>query len=258
VAQSVTGLYALLNDEGQPRPTGAPMADLISGVVTAAGILAELVGRFRTGAGSRVETSMFESVSALTIDSMTQLFETGVPPSMPSRHPQAQLFCVRTSSGQYLTVHLSSSDKFWRRFAEVIGHPELIADPRFADYAARVANYPQLIEVASAAFATRDAASWEAALLAADLPFAPVLGLDEVVAHPQTQWLQLLQDAPDAATTLVRAPWRLNGERPARGAKVPEVGEHTRELALEILPPDDVEVLISKGVLFVPAPPPAP
>ena len=57
------------------------MADLISGVVTAAGILAELVGRFRTGAGSRVETSMFESVSALTIDSMTQLFETGVPPS---------------------------------------------------------------------------------------------------------------------------------------------------------------------------------
>jgi formyl-CoA transferase len=112
--------------------------------------------------------------------------------------------------------------------------------------------------VASAAFATRDAASWEAALLAADLPFAPVLGLDEVVAHPQTQWLQLLQDAPDAATTLVRAPWRLNGERPARGAKVPEVGEHTRELALEILPPDDVEVLISKGVLFVPAPPPAP
>ena len=82
--------------------------------------------------------------------------------------------------------------------------------------------------------------------------------LDEVVAHPQTQWLQLLQDAPDAATTLVRAPWRLNGERPARGAKVPEVGEHTRELALEILPPDDVEVLISKGVLFVPAPPPAP
>jgi crotonobetainyl-CoA:carnitine CoA-transferase CaiB-like acyl-CoA transferase len=258
VAQSVTGLYALLNDEGQPRPTGAPVADLISGVVTAAGILAELVGRFRTGAGSRVETSMFESVSALTIDSMTQLFETGVPPSRPSRHPQAQLFCVRTSSGQYLTVHLSSSDKFWRRFAEVIGHPELIADPRFADYAARVANYPQLIEVASAAFATRDAASWEAALLAADLPFAPVLGLDEVVAHPQTQWLQLLQDAPDTATTLVRAPWRLNGERPARGAVVPEVGAHTRELALEILPPDDVEVLISKGVLFVPAPPPAP
>jgi crotonobetainyl-CoA:carnitine CoA-transferase CaiB-like acyl-CoA transferase len=256
VAQSVTGLYSLLNDAGEPRPTGAPMADLISGIVTAAGILAELVGRFRTGAGARVETSMFESVSALTIDSMTQLFETGVSPTRPSRHPQAQLFCVRTASGQFLTIHLSSSEKFWRRFAEVIGHPELVTDPRFADYPARVANYPQLTEVASAVFATRDAATWEAALLAADLPFAPVLRLDEVAAHPQTQGLQLLQDAPGTATTLVRAPWRLDGERPARGAVVPEVGEHTRELALEILPPDEVEVLVSKGVLYVPAPAP--
>jgi hypothetical protein len=53
------------------------------------------------------------------------------------------------------------------------------------------------------------------------------------------------------------ATWRLNGERPARGAEVPEIGEHTASRPGD-LPPDYVEVPISKGVLFVPAPPPAP
>ena len=43
-----------------PKPETT--TDLMSGLVSAAGILAELVGRFRTGASSRVETSMCESV----------------------------------------------------------------------------------------------------------------------------------------------------------------------------------------------------
>jgi formyl-CoA transferase len=178
VAQSISGLYSLLNDEDEPRPTGAPLADMASGLVTAAGILAALVGQASTGRGSLVETSLMESVSAITADSMTQMFDTGIPSTRRSRHPQAQLFCVRTASGDFMTVHTSSSQKFWQRLTEIIERPELTDDPRYMTYDDRVANYRELCDIMAEAFVTRPLSEWQEVLTAADVPFAPVLRLD--------------------------------------------------------------------------------
>lgn len=249
IGQAFGGLYSLLGPGGSAQLSGTIFADLITGLCTTTGVLAALVGRASAGSGQLVTTSIMEAVSTLTADAMTQYFETGVNPSRESRHPQAQNFCLKTASEESVAVHLSSSQKFWRQLCRAIGRAELIEDPRFADYREREANYFELVPIVEAAFVTRPAHEWHKILTEYDVPFAPVLTMSGYAAHPQVEWLELLED-DQSGIRLLRPPWRFDGVRPDRGGVAPRVGQHTREIAAEVCPPDEIEDLLAAGILY--------
>lgn len=248
IGQAFGGLYSLLGEPGHAQLSGTILADVVTGLTSAAGILAALVGRGRTGAGTRVDTSLFEAVSILTTDALSQYFDTGTDPSRTTRHPQAQNFCVATASGEYIAVHLSSSEKFWRNLCAAMDRVDLAEDPRFTPYRHREANYFELVPIVEAEFARRSLADWEERLTTYDVPFAPVLTMATYVEHPQTKWLELFEPGPHG-TSLLRPPWRFDGARPDRGRPTPRIGEHTREIAGEVYDADRVEKLITTGVL---------
>lgn len=249
IGQSFGGLYSLLSDAGSAQLSGAIFADLVTGLSTATGVLAALVGRASTGAGQHVETSIIEAVSTLTIDSMTQYFDTGGDPSRESRHPQAQNFCLPTASGEYLAVHLSSSQKFWHNFCQAMDRLDLVGDPRFGTYEQREAHYFELVPIAETEFARRPAGEWEKLLTACDVPWAPVLTMSGLRSHPQTGWLGLMEPERDGLS-LVRPPWRFGGARPGRPGQAPRVGEHSRQIAAEVYDSARIEELIAAGILF--------
>lgn len=250
IGQAFGGLYSMMGDAGKPQLAGAIFADLVTGLTTATGILAGLVGR-RAGGGHHVQTSIMEAVSTLTIDAYTQFFDDGhVSPSRESRHPQAQNFCLLTASGDYIAVHLSSSQKFWRGLAAAIDRPELIADRRFETYQSRTMNYSDLALIVEAEFSKRAFDDWVEILARHDVPFAPVHSMESWSQDPQVNWLQLVEPEKDGVS-LVRPPWRFGGLRPVREAPAPRVGEHTVELAREVCESSRVQELIDRGVLFV-------
>jgi crotonobetainyl-CoA:carnitine CoA-transferase CaiB-like acyl-CoA transferase len=249
IAQSFGGLYTLLADEGAPQLTGAIFADLITGLSTATGILAALVSRETLRAGHHVQTSLVEAVSAITVDSMTQYYaEDHHNPSRQSRHPFAQNYCARTASGEFIAMHCSSSQKFWRNLATAVGRPELADDERFATYASRRAHYHELVPIIEREVATRPYSEWERVFTELDVPFAPVQTMDEFVHHPQIEWLELLEPER-GGLSLLRAPWRFDGSRPDRPAGAPRVGEHTREVVGEVYAAGRIDELLSDGVL---------
>jgi crotonobetainyl-CoA:carnitine CoA-transferase CaiB-like acyl-CoA transferase len=130
IGQAVGGLYSILSNSGQAQLAGTCLADLITGLTNAAGVLAALVGRARTGEGQYVETSLMEAVSTVTIDALTQYYEDEkLDPSRQSRHPQAQNFVLKTATGEDIAIHLSSSQKFWHAMTEAMERPELAQDP---------------------------------------------------------------------------------------------------------------------------------
>ncbi len=108
----------MMGDAGEPQLSGTCIADLITGFVGATGVLAALVARSKTGSAPRIETSMLEAVSALTVDALTQMYDDGADPHRQSRHPQAQNFCLHTGSEGVIAIHLSSSQKFWRSLTD--------------------------------------------------------------------------------------------------------------------------------------------
>ncbi|MEJ2890312.1 CaiB/BaiF CoA transferase family protein [Actinomycetospora aeridis] len=248
IGQAYGGIYSLLGEPGQAQLSGTIFADVITGLTSAAGILAALVGRGATGAGVRVDTSLYEAVSVLTTDALSQYVDTGADPSRTTRHPQAQNFCAPTASGENIAVHLSSSEKFWRNLCAAMERPELIEDPRFTPYRHREANYFELVPIVEAEFARRSLDEWEERLTRFDVPFAPVQTMASYVAHPQTEWLELFEPGSNG-TTLLRPPWRFDGARPDRGRPTPRIGQHTREIAGEVYDDEQVEKLIATGVL---------
>lgn len=250
IGQAFGGAYSLLGDAGHPQLSGIIVADLITGISTAAGILAALVGRATTGEGQHVQTSIMEAMSTLTVDAFTQYFENGHQnPSRESRHPQAQNFCLLTKTGDSVAVHLSSSQKFWQGLVASIDRPELLDDPRFTTYNDRVAHYFELVKIVEPVFAERTLEEWETILDRNDVPFAPVLTMGSFSQHPQTQWLELIEPERNGVS-LVRPPWRFGGERPDRGNNAPRVGADSRAVATEFLGAERVEELLATGVLF--------
>lgn len=251
IGQSMGGMYSIMNDEGSPRLTGTCVGDLITAITSCMGILAALVGRGQNpeGRGLVTETSLLEAMSTITIDAMTQYFEDGKSPSRQSRHPQAQNFCLKTASGESITIHLSSSQKFWSNFVHTMARPDLLEDPRFKTFVERERNYFILREIVEETFLQQSVDVWEERLIANDVPFAPVLTMETLASHPQNQFLGLHR--PDGeGRTLVQPPWRFAGERPDRDTHVAEVGEDSRAVALEVMPADQVEALIASGVLL--------
>jgi len=251
MGQSMGGIYSIMNDAGNRRLTGTCIADLITGVNSAMGILAALLGRERDvkRQGMHVETSIIEAMSTLTIDALTQAFEIDDDPVRNTRHPHAQNFCLETADGRAITMHLSVSQKFWRALARVIEREDLIDDPRFRTYDDRRVpkHYEELVRIMAAAFIQRPRAEWEHILSDADVPFAPVLTMHEVAEHEQTKWLNLhgpkVGDLP-----MIRPPWRFDGERPTRSDHPAHVGEHTREILKEIYNEQEIDELLSGRV----------
>jgi crotonobetainyl-CoA:carnitine CoA-transferase CaiB-like acyl-CoA transferase len=254
IGQSIGGIYSIMSDADHRRLTGTCMADLITGIGSAMGILAALLGRERSAdrKGVLLETSLHEAVSMITVDAMTQAFEMGIDPERSSRHPQAQNFCLDCADGGGITMHLSLSQKFWRNLAGVIGRPELADDPRFRTYNDRRMHYQELVAIMQDAFRTKPRAEWERRLTEGDVPFAPVLTMHEVAEHEQTKWLGLIGPTVEGIP-MVRPPWRFDGARPERSELRARVGQHTREVLREICSDQDIDGLIAAGDVAVAA-----
>jgi crotonobetainyl-CoA:carnitine CoA-transferase CaiB-like acyl-CoA transferase len=251
IGQAYGALMSVLSNAGSAQLSGAALADLITGFAAVTGILASLIAREYTGKPQYVETSLMEAVSVLTIDAMTQYFDSGhQEPTRQSRHPQAQNFVVKTAAGDDLVMHLSSSSKFWLSFLDVIERVDLADDPRFTTYPDRCQNYFELADIVVPEFLRKTSDEWVALLAKHDVPYAPVATMSEYIHNPQVEWLELVEPEENGLS-LLRPPWSFEGRRPRRNSHVAAVGEHSREIALEVYEKEAVERLITDGTLFV-------
>lgn len=248
IGQAISGNYSLMNDRDQAQMLGGAISDLISAVAATMGILAALVKRANGADGAVVKTSLMEAMSLVTVDAITSFYEKGVTPVRTSRHPQAQSYCLPTADRGAVVIHMSVTQKFWENLCVAMEQPQLAADPRFATYRDRLDNYFELEPILKGLFLTRTRAEWERRLLEADVPYAPVLSVEEVVAHPQTEWLELMEPERNGLA-LVRPPFRFDDIRPGRSLDAPMPGEHSDQIAAEVLSPVEVETLRANGVL---------
>jgi crotonobetainyl-CoA:carnitine CoA-transferase CaiB-like acyl-CoA transferase len=251
IGLSMSGFLSLMSNKDNFQLAGTCIGDLTSALVNVIGITSSLVGRDRNPKreGFEVKTSLLEAMTTMTIDAITQMFETGERPHRESRHPSAQSFCLRTSDGHAIAVHMSSPQKFWLAFLKAMGRMDLAEDPRFLNYNDRRTHYFALRPLVEAEFVKHDFVYWERRLVEADVPYAPVVSVDELPTNEQMQWLDMFEPERNGQR-LVRAPWRINGERAGQPRGAPEIGENTREIALEVLALAEVDRLIARGVLL--------
>ncbi len=218
-------------DGGDPTPIGAAIADHISSQHLAAGVLAALLARERTGEGQRVEVSLLGGEVWAQATEITAYLMTGEVPGRPNfSHPLvAGIYGIFPTSDGWVAV-IGVTPPYKQAFFEAVGRPDLLE--RYGGIApldddAKKAVFAEL----GAAFRRRTTAEWCKVLEAIDIRYAPVQGYAEVAADPQVWANGYLVQADDGPA--VGLPVRFSATPGAVGAPAPELGQHTEEVLLE-------------------------
>ena len=146
------------------------------------------------------------------------------------------------------------TDEQWQRAAGVLGHPEWAQDARFATLADRKANEEALDALIGDWAAQQDGEAALEALQAAEVPAGLVLRASEVLADPHlaARAYYVYPDHAEAGPRAYDGAGFLLSKTPneVRGS-APLLGEHTFEVATEVLgmDPDEVAQLIVGEVL---------
>jgi crotonobetainyl-CoA:carnitine CoA-transferase CaiB-like acyl-CoA transferase len=184
ILQGEAGIMSLTGSgPGDPQRVGVPIADLLSGMNGAFGVLAALVERGETGRGQIVRTSLLASLIGVHAFQGTRATVAGeVPQAQGNHHPSIApygLFSCRDGSVQ-ISV---GNEKLWASFAAAFGLDPTA--PGFASNADRVRNRTGVIAAVEHAFAEYDAAALLQKLNDAGIPAGKVRSLDEVYAWEQ-------------------------------------------------------------------------
>jgi crotonobetainyl-CoA:carnitine CoA-transferase CaiB-like acyl-CoA transferase len=228
VAQALSGFLSVVVDPANPQFLGPALADAITGIYAAYGVLGALVRQARSGEGALVEVSMLEAMTHFAVEPFAAFFALGVIPRSSDRPRLAQAYILKTADGKLLAIHLSSLEKFWTGLLAALDDAEFARDRRFNTRQARIDNYEALRSELMARFSKRSLTYWHERLREQDVPYAPINAIDDVIKDPQVEHLDLIVPVEGAhgGTRSVRPPVQFAGERARCVYGAPLLDEH--------------------------------
>ncbi len=200
VSESMGGLrYVTGYPDRPPVRVGVSLGDTLAAQQAAFGALLALRVAERTGQGQVVDVAITEAVFAVTEGMLTEYAHNGVVRERSGNKllRAAPSNVYRTGDGKWIAIG-GNGENVFRRFAAAMGMPELVADPRFADNRARVANHDALDTIIGRWTEAHTLADIQRALDAAGVPAGPVMSIADIAADPQFQARGMVARAPDA------------------------------------------------------------
>jgi crotonobetainyl-CoA:carnitine CoA-transferase CaiB-like acyl-CoA transferase len=236
--QAFGGLMSVTGEpEQQPVRVGTSIIDMASGMWSVIGVLAALFQRGGGGAGASIDTSLYETALGWMCYHAANYQASG---ELPKRQGSGAAMIVPYrgyASKDGFIVIAAGNDKLFASLASLLGHPEWIDDARFRTNPDRVANQDVLYRRIEELVAQRTSKEWQEILDAAGVPNAPMQTIAEVLAHPQTKALAMLQPSPDGAIELLGLPISFDGVRPPFRRSPPALGAHTTDIMEEAAAP---------------------
>lgn len=251
--QSAAGIASLSELVlGEPRYLPTVVCDKTTAITVVYAVLAALFHRERSGEGQEIEVPMFETmvsfVMAEHLWGMT--FEPPAGPSGYVRLLSEHRRPYRTLDG-YVAI-LPYMNAHWDTFCEVVGRPDLRADPRFRTMGDRTRNIDATYAETAAIMATRTTQEWLDLFEPTSVPVNRVNSLQDLATDPHltaTGFWKEFEHPTEGRLRGTAFPVNFfstpaeEGRRPA-----PRFGEHTRELLAEAgLDAAAIEALLASG-----------
>ncbi len=238
IIQGAGGLMSITGLPGQgPVRAGIAVSDMAAGHQLAIGILLALRDRDRTGLGQWVKVSLLEAmITFLDFQAVRWTIDGQVPPQEGNHHPTGRPMGTYQAADGALNI-AAPGGRLWTRLCELLGEPDLSADPRFATSAARFEHRLVLDELLDERFGRRRRDEWIALLDAAGIPCGPVNAMDEVFADPQVQHLAMLSRIPHAHrgdVDVLRNPITMSRSRPVVPTASPVPGRPAADIFDEL------------------------
>jgi crotonobetainyl-CoA:carnitine CoA-transferase CaiB-like acyl-CoA transferase len=233
-------------DDG-PMKSGINHGDPITGSHAAGVVLAALRYRRRTGRGMFIDVSQQESAVALIGGEVLAYQMTG---REPERRGNRSLFFAPhntypcTGEDRWVTI-TAANDEQWRKLAEIIGGPELAADPRFATVAGRRQRQDELDTLIGEWTATREAYQIAEQLQQARVPASPVLRGPDLLADPHYKARGTFVEVSHPQVGPKHYPgiaWKMSATPGQTRWPAPTLGQHNYQIYNELLRMTEQEI----------------
>ena len=246
ILQGLTGWMSLTGEpDDPPMKTGLSLVDYSGGFVAALSLVAGVHAARRDGKGMDCDLSLFDVGLSLLAYLATWHLNGGYMPARTahSAHPSLVPFQNFETADGWIVVGCAK-EKFWQRLTEVVGRPDLAADDRFRDFAARRAHAGQLLPLLTSIFRTASSAHWLAKLSEAGIPSGPIRGVEEAIAEPHAAARGMFIETEHERFGTVKhiATAARVGERPTHYRRAPRRNENAREILKGLLRYDDERI----------------
>ena len=187
IAHAVGGLSNLAGMPGETpvTPGSTSLADYMSGLYGAVGVLLALRHRDRTGRGQYIDIGLYEAVFRM-LDEMAPVYGrtgkvrdregAGTANACPHGHFQ-------TRDDRWVAI-ACTTDKMFGRLAEAMGQPELASAGRYGQQARRLANRDEVDRLASRWVGSMSLAEVMEICLAHEVPCGPLNTIADIFADP--------------------------------------------------------------------------
>jgi crotonobetainyl-CoA:carnitine CoA-transferase CaiB-like acyl-CoA transferase len=239
LAQAASGLMAKTGmPEDPPIPAGAFIADHSGGLSLAAGILAALFARERSGQGQRVDASIYGTLIAMQSLEINYTSISGLESSRAGRGHQfmrgGMYSAFRTRDG-YIAI-AGVHDKRWHAFCQIMGIEHLENDPEISANVVRNFKGFRIQAILDEIFPRKTSREWLEEFVKADILATEVANYRQLLDSEQAKVNGYLRhmDHPEAGSIMVTGcPVSTGGETDLEAAPPPELGQHTEEILIE-------------------------
>ena len=259
IGQAYAGVTSLSGEaDGPPYPPMLAIGDVSTGVHGLAAIACALFYRDRTGEGQFIDVSLLDSYFHYHDWSVQTVSASGgaqKPVRSGQHYPSLCPAGMFKAHNGWIFI-MAWLDHHWMKLCEIMGRPELGKDPRFIDNATRLKNRPEIIKIVEAWLARlpNSEAAVEA-LRAARIPSAPVLTVEQAMAHPhliERRTVRTIHDRLMGDLQVPGFPLRFSNFPAELELEAPLLGEHNARVLSDYLgyAPGEIDRLTRGGVLF--------
>ena len=222
----VTGM-----DLSGPTRVGISICDISTGQAAYAAILQALLLREKTGQGSHIQISLFDTIAEyLNVPYLGRRYSGREPKRSGLAHPSIAPYGVFSASDGDVLIAIQN-EREWKSFCDhVLANPGLAGDPRFDRNTARVENRIELDRNVQAAVARRTVDGLCRLLDKVRIAYGRISTMADLMAHRSATTTPV--QTPAGPVELLAPPVVFNGHRPVLG-RVPALGEHSQSLRAE-------------------------
>jgi formyl-CoA transferase len=240
--------------DGDPHKVGVAIVDITAGLFASSAILAALHERSSSGRGQYIDVALLDTQVAWLANVAHNYFATGRPPGRyGNAHANIVPYEVFPTSDGHLALAIGTDGQY-RRFCEIAGRPDLWDDERFQSNAGRVENRDELVPLLQDVCRRRPTDAWIELLVGAGIPAGPINDIPAVLADPQVQAREMVQEVDHATAGRIQMLGpvaRLSRTPAAIRQAPPALGADSELILAERLgyTPEAIEALKRKGII---------
>jgi crotonobetainyl-CoA:carnitine CoA-transferase CaiB-like acyl-CoA transferase len=234
ILQAESGLMSICGEpDGGPTKYGVAIVDVCTGMLACNAILAALNARHRTGAGQKVEVSLYETSLTMLVNVAANYLAAGRDGGRYGNgHPSIVPYTTYQAADGMMAIGIGNDVQFGK-CAAVLGHAEWAQDKRFATNHARVEHRTLVDDMFNAALGRDVVEAWLGKLKAAGIPCGRINSVKQALDDPHTQARQMVETIEHptvGALRMLGIPFKFSGTPAAVRRAPPVLGQHTEEI----------------------------